>query len=403
MRVTQNKRLLQTVGYFAMFVALGATNASLGPTLPGLAAHTHTELNQISLLFTAHSLGYLFGSFSSGRLYDRMPGNPVLVVMLVTTVLMLAVAPLVSVLALLVVVWLVLGIAGGGLDVGGNALLVWVHGRKVGPYMNGLHFFFGVGSFLTPIIVAQALQLSGDINWAYWALALLVAPVALWLVFVPSPSASDPDVVSSQAGRDESRSGTRSATQERVLVLLIAMLLFLYVGAEASAGGWIFTFSLAQGLSTEATSAYLTSAFWGALTVGRLLAIPLAVRFRPSLILVGDLLGCLVSVAIILLWSTSAVALWLGVLGLGFSMASVFPTAISLAERRVKITGQVTGWFFVGASIGGMLWPWLIGQLFEPIGPQITMIVIAVDLVAALSVLAILILYSARTLSDRVE
>jgi len=88
---------------------------------------------------------------------------------------------------------------------------------------------------------------------------------------------------------------------------------------------------------------------------------------------------------------SSPVAIWLGALGLGFSMASIFPAAISLAERRIPITGQVTGWFLVASSIGAMSVPWLIGQLFEPIGPRIAMIIILVDLVAALIAFAALL------------
>ena len=38
-------------------------------------------------------------------------------------------------------------------------------------------------------------------------------------------------------------------------------------------------------------------------------------------------------------------------------VASIFPTTLSLAERHVTITGQVAGWFFVGASLGGMSLP----------------------------------------------
>jgi hypothetical protein len=38
-----------------------------------------------------------------------------------------------------------------------------------------------------------------------------------------------------------------------------------------------------------------------------------------------------------------------------------------------------------------MLLPWLIGQLFESAGPQITMIAILVDLVAAVGVFAVLL------------
>jgi hypothetical protein len=44
-------------------------------------------------------------------------------------------------LALLAGAIFALGMAEGALDVGGNTLLVWVHQEKVGPFMNGLHFF----------------------------------------------------------------------------------------------------------------------------------------------------------------------------------------------------------------------------------------------------------------------
>jgi MFS transporter, FHS family, Na+ dependent glucose transporter 1 len=107
---------------------------------------------------------------------------------------------------------------------------------------------------------------------------------------------------------------------------------------------------------------------------------------RPRRILLADLLGCILSVAVVLAWPGSLVALWLGAVGLGVSMASIFPAAITLAERRVRITGRVTAWFLVGASIGAMLLPWLIGQLFESVGPQVTMLAILANLTLALGV-----------------
>jgi len=85
------------------------------------------------------------------------------------------------------------------------------------------------------------------------------------------------------------------------------------------------------------------------------------------------------------------VAIWGGTLGLGLSMASVFPVTITLAERRMTITGRVTSWFFVGASLGGMSLPWLIGQLFEPVGPRATMFVILSALVLATGVFTAII------------
>ena len=377
------------MGYFAAFVAIGLETAALGPTLPGLAEQTNTQLDAISILFPAHSLGYMFGSFFGGRLYDLIPGHTLMVVMLLLLAAMLALVPLAPALWMLAAALMLLGIGGGALDVGGNTLIVWVHGRDVGPFMNALHFFFGVGSFLTPVIVAAVLSQSGAITATFWILALLMLPVAFWLSRLSSPVPP-----ANAQGLSEESGPAAAAAQPKdgrgKIVLLIALLLLLYVGAEAAFGGWVFTYAVTLGLSDDTTAAYLTSAFWGALTAGRLVSIPIAMRFRPRTIVLADLLGCAASVVLILVWSSSPAVVWLGTLGLGFSMASIFPTAITLAERRIPITGAVTGWFLVAASIGAMSIPWLIGQLFEPVGPQIAMIIILVVLVAALVPFAVL-------------
>lgn len=373
-----------TASYYVAFVSLGLVASSLGPTLLGLAENTQTLVREISFLFTARSLGYMLGSLLGGRLYDRLAGHRVMALALIAMAAMMTLTPVMSILWLLTLVILLLGIGEGTLDVGGNTLLVWIHRHKVGPYMNALHFFFGVGAFLGPIIIAQATLRSGGITWAYWILALLVLPSALWLFRLPSPSGQ-------QAETD-----TPAKPLNYLLLALIAAFFFLFVGAEVGFGGWIFTFAVSLDLTDETSAAYLTSLFWGALTMGRLLAIPLAARFRPRIILFSDLFGCLLSVVIILLWPQSLMAVWLGTFGIGLSMASMFPVTLSLAERRIAITGKVTGIFLVGASLGGMTVPWLIGQLFDPVGPWVMMLILAIALIGAIGVLIALILYSSR-------
>jgi FHS family Na+ dependent glucose MFS transporter 1 len=392
-----------TAGYFALFVGLGLVTSTLGPTLPALAAQAGAALDQVSLLFTSHALGYMLGALLGGRLYDRIRAHPILVAMLGLMVVGVALVPILPSLWLLAAVWWLVGLAGGALDVGGNTLMVWVHGRQVGPYMNGLHFSFGVGSFLGPLVVALMLSLDAGAARAYWPLALLILPVAAWLARQASPRApveggANDSILALEVDSGLAGSGAPSAavapSRQGAVVALIALLLLLYVGAESAFGGWIYSYALALELGSAAGAAYLASAFWGALTAGRLLAIPLAARYRPSAILLADLLGCLASVGLILAWPGSATSLWLGALGLGAAMASVFPTAITLAERRVHITGRVTGWFLAGSSVGAMSLPWIIGQLFTAVGPTATMAAILGDLVLALGVFGILIQFS---------
>jgi len=305
---------------------------------------------------------------------------------------MLALAPVIPLLWLLTMVLLVLGMGEGAMDVGGNTLLMWLHRNEVGPFMNGLHFFWGVGAFLSPIIVAQAVLISGDITWAYWMLAVLMLPAVIGLLRLPSPAI--------QASRQASES---RQVNHIWLVVLIALFLFLYVGAEGSLGGWIFTYTVALGLSGQTVAAYLTSVFWGSLTAGRLLSIPLATRLQPRSVLLIDLVGCLIGMSVILLWPNSLVAVWVGVIGTGLAMASIFPTTLSLAESRMHITGQITSWFFVGASLGGMTMPWIIGQLFESIGPRVTMLTIMADLVLMAGVFVAMMLSARRAVANQIE
>ena len=368
-----------TFGYFAAFITLGMTSAVLGPTLDRLATNTGTELDQISFLFTAGSIGYFLGTVFGGRLYDRLRGHRIMAAGLLLMAIATATVPQIPLLWVLALTFFTLSIGQGVVDVGGNALIGWVHGQGVGPYMNGLHFFFGLGSFIAPVIIGVLLSLTGGINWVYWVIALAILPVALLIFQTPSPA--------SPADQNEEED---TQTEWR-LVGLVMFFLALYVGVEVSFGGWIFTYALSLELSTESLAAYLTSAFWGAFTVGRLLSIPIGARLRPRTILLTDLGIAIGALLLILAFPRSQPALWIGAIGFGLAVASVFPTMITFAGKRMFVSGRVMGYFFMGATIGGTILPWTIGQFFESVGPQFLILTLAgVTTVSVLVVIAIL-------------
>jgi FHS family Na+ dependent glucose MFS transporter 1 len=373
----------QTAAYFVAFIALGLAIASLGPTIPGLAAQVRVSIADISYLFTLRSFGFLLGSLLSGRFYDRLKGHSVMAVMVFSMSATLALMPLAPSLGILLTVMLLLGTAEGALGVGGNALLVWVHQSRVAPFMNALHFCYGVGAVLSPLVIRQALKVSDTTTAAYLALAILVLPPAAWLMWLPSPQ-----------GQSASDARADSKDINYKVVALVALLLCLYIGAEVSYGSWIYSYVLKMSLGGEDMAAYLTSAFWGSLTAGRLLGVPLAARFKPGTVLLADLTGCFISLGIALMWPQSPSAITLATGAAGLSMASIYPMALTIAERRSRITGQVTGFLLLGGSIGGMIVPFLIGQMFEKIGPRVMMITILFDLVAAFTVYLVLVLGS---------
>ncbi len=386
----KNGNLAKAIGYFTAFITLGLISGAIGPTLPSLAEHTGSTLSAISVLFILRSLGYILGSVRLGKLYDRIPGHKIMAAAVALMMLIAALIPAVPRLWLLAAILFLMGLGESLTDVGGNTLLVWVYGRKAAPYLNGLHFFFGLGAFIAPIIVAQAMLMTNDIYWAYWTLAILLLPVIIYLFRLPSPVVQNPEAVK----KEESPGGKIDIW----LVVLIGAFFFFHVGAEASFGGWIYTYAVKLNLTNTTIAAYLTSAFWGSMTIGRLVAIPISARVRPRYILFGDLSGCLVGLMVILIWSGSLTATFIGTFILGVSIGPLFANTISLAERRMKLTGKVTGWFFIGTSTGSMIIPWLIGQMIDNIGPRSMMVTSVVAIVLAILMLGILITYSEKHL-----
>jgi len=104
---------------------------------------------------------------------------------------------------------------------------------------------------------------------------------------------------------------------------------------------------------------------------------------RPRIVLAIDFLGGLVSLAIILTLADSLPALWIGTIGLGLCMASIFPVLLDFIDRRIKISGAINGVFLAAVSAGAMFFPWLSGVMFETNGPKAAMMVILTTLLTA--------------------
>lgn len=380
-----------TAAYFATFVALGLTTGSLGPTLPALATQTGSSLSLISYIFTFRSLGYVVGSVQGGKLFDRQPGNIAMSMMLLLAAVALLLIPFSMRLATVLGLMFVLGSAEAGLDVGANTLLVRVHGTRVAPFMNAMHSCFGVGALIAPIIVARLLFFGQQASTqSYLPLAVVLLPLAVFVFKLPSPAPGN--------GEDSLTSSGWNAS-----VFWLALFLLLYVGAEVGFAGWIFSYTVTTGLGTVAAAASLTSLFWGSLTLGRALAIPIAARAEPQAVLVGSLVGAIASLGLMLLYEHSLFGVSLATAALGLSMASVFPATLSFASRRLRVTGITTGWFVVGSSLGATSIPLAIGKTLTSVGPRSVILLPALALLLAGVVLAVLITPAVRPTPGRVR
>jgi len=352
----------QTSAYFAAFFILGATIASLGPTLPYLAGNTGASIASLGLLFTLRSGGYLVGSLLGGRLYDHLPGHRLLGIAIFTGALSLGFIPQISSFAIIIALMLLIGLAEATLDVGSNTQLVWVHGARSGPYLNGMFLFAGIGGTLSPLLLSS---IGG--TWGYRILALASLPVALWAFFTPSPP--------HRAHEGDRLEGSLSP----FLFVLFCLLTFIFIGGEVGFSGWIYSYAYNLNLGTEQTAGMLTSFYWLGITLGRVAAIFTSSRFRPGRIVLVNLTGLVASLGLILLDPASQTLLWIGSIGFGFFLAPVFPTTFAFLERKTPITGTAAGVLWASGSFGAMVYPWVMGLQMASTGPVSIMVTLAVS------------------------
>ena len=353
----------RTLGYYGLIFCTGLNVAVLGPTLPALATQTQARLGDMGQLFLVGAIGGALGTLFGGRLFDRLHGHVVLGTAQVVSGLLMLCIPFIPALGWLLAVVAIKGTMDGLINNGTNTLLVWTHREKVSPYMNGLHFCFGLGAFLAPLTVAQVIDIPGAYRWVYVGLAALTMLVGLRIVTM----ASSPQAAHLTEGEP-------GAVQPRHIpysvVLAAALFLFFYVGAEIAFGGWVYTYAVELKLAPAVQAAYLTSGFWLAFTVGRLLSVPLATRFVPRQIITVALLGCVFSMGLVFAFADSTAVLWVTALGTGFCMAPVYPSGFTLAVQGLDLTARASGVILLGDSFGGMILPWLVGQVLETAGPR---------------------------------
>lgn len=256
--------------------------------------------------------------------------------------------------------------------------------------MQALHFSFALGAFLAPLLAKLAwgttasaqnhtesdfdplmlnrtseaatdsvFAVPDDMNllWAYASIGtyILVVSVFLFALFCKKRSRQKKSSASAQE--------VRRAKYHRALLCLLFLFFFFYVGAEITYGSYVFSFATTHVGMEESEAAGLNSIFWGTFAACRGLAIFFATCLQPGTMIVVSNIGSLASSFFLVLFDKSPLCLWIATSVYGASMATTFPSGISWIEQYTTLTGKSTAFFVIGAALGEMAIPAVIGIL----------------------------------------
>ncbi len=237
-------------------------------------------------------------------------------------------------------------------------------GTTVAPYFGGVLILSSVAG-LSAREEAAMVQLP----YVGLAIALAVLAVVIWKSNLP--------VIASVEDHHAKSGKLTDALKHRHLVLG-AVAIFVYVGAEVSIGSFLVNFlgqSDIAGLP-QATAAGFVSYYWGGAMIGRFIGSALLQKVNA-----GKLLGVFALVAsglvVATIMSTGTVAMWM-ILSVGLFNSIMFPTIFTLGiDGLGKLTSQGSS-ILIMAIVGGALIPLAQGALADSYGIHTAFIIPAV-------------------------
>lgn len=218
-------------------------------------------------------------------------------------------------------------------------------------------------------LVAYQTAEASAVQQPYLLLAAVLFVVALTFIIARLPVANTQPSKINDAEILQSDSIYPSAWHCPHLVLG-AIGIFLYVGAEVSIGSFLVNFITQPEITglTPADAAKYVSFYWGGAMVGRFLGALAMQKIQPGKALAFNAL-CAASLVLITLLMTGYHAMW-AILSIGLFNSIMFPTIFSLSLRGLGLhAGQGSG-ILCAAIVGGAILPVLQGFLADNIGIQ---------------------------------
>jgi fucose permease len=346
---------LQSSAWAGIFV-FGIVMAVLGAILPSLFDRIGFGAAAAGNLFLTMNFAMLVTTLFFGPLVDRFGFKALLAVsafLVAAAFLLLAFA---STYGLVLGAAVVLGLGGGGLNGGANALTSDLHeGDKRGSALNILGIFFGFGALSIPFLIGTLRDLLGLRNILFLATALGLVPFLLYLILrFPKAKQAQGFPIREAAGIVRSP-----------LLWLTAFILFFQSGNEFTVGGWISTYlQKTFGLGGSA-AALVLAAYWAAIMSGRLLSSRLVRAVRNETLILWSAALALCAAALMAL-APSGIPAAAGAVVIGFGFAAIYPTTLAIVgEKFAAFTGTAFSIVIAVGLVGGMLAPWLAGKIAQ--------------------------------------
>lgn len=345
----ENERLLMII-YLAFFNS-GMMSILLGNLIPYIQGEYGLNYVQSGFFLSVNQIGNVCAIFLVGFLPYFIGKKKSAVILGSGMVVGLILITLTGNYVLLVLAFILMGISRGTMSNICNSSASELAGNKTRG-INLLHALFAIGAFISPLLLLMGVKFL-PLGWRTAPLIIAFLGLIIFISMARSNLSSEP-VEKQEKGKEKFYKSWSFWINTGIL--------FFYLCAESSIIGWFVTYFKDTGRLSGELAEITSSVVWIMVMVGRLTcATALSKVDKSCLTLLLGLLFMTFFGAILLTTSTNACFICL--IGIGFSMAGIYPT--TLASMKDTSSTVITGATLSTATLGAIIMPMVVGALAE--------------------------------------
>ncbi|KAI2636937.1 MFS general substrate transporter [Hypomontagnella submonticulosa] len=350
----------------------GLTDAAPGALIPYMETHYNIGYAVVSLIFIGNALGFIMAAPFVDQIRQRL--GRAKAIALSQICMSLGYIPLIAA-APFPVVAVAYFFVGFGFAIQlaiGNVFCANL--RNSTTTLGAMHGSYGVGGTIGPLI-ATSIVSTGALWSRYYiltlGLAVFNACFSTWTFwnYENELGGGESNTLTETSSRGAEQMSAMLIAFKSKVVLLGAIFIFAYQGAEVSISGWVISFLIAARGGDPESVGYVTSGFWAGITLGRFLLSPVGARIGEKLFVYILVVGA--AIFQLLVWLVPNIigeAVSLAIVGL--LLGPVYPCAAYVFTRNLSRQDQVSGMGVISAfgSSGGAIAPFTTGILAQAVG-----------------------------------
>ena len=367
---------------FFVFAVNGLYSMSLGSLLPIISNEYGLNDTLSGALLSAHQAGNLIAGFIAGVLPLYLGRKKSIMFLCSFVVMGFLIIILTGNPVLLILGFLFTGLSRGSISNFNNTIVNEVSNSSSSA-LNILHSIFAIGALTAPFLVILSTKIGGENGWKIASGVIIL--LAIFSIFLFSKMKID------DVAKEKKKVKVSYEFLKNRYFLITAGILFFYLSAEATINGWMVKYFIDSNIMSIEYAQRLASLLWVVILIGRLSCAFLGHKVSKKALIVITSFGT-AGFYLLLLSSRNLTVITIAIMGLGLSMAGIYPTTISIIGNTIKKYPMSMGVLLMVGSVGAIIMPIITGALSDAFGilAGMSAIVVAIILMIVCVILSVL-------------